>query len=248
MVACGQKQEIEDEWTAKINKLEEKINTLEVQQQSLLSTIDQLEEQLNMKDGSSLTLKDIEEKMEENQRECWKDLRDRNNYLQKQLDVVEDLIKKKDLFVIYIGDGYTDDANMDDVIEINKQLSLKEQLQVLMNELSHKGFKELPITVEKIEQIEGKKIAIVNLQEQEDRTLREVLDLHMKRGCICWAQSYFQGSTGSGITLSQLDQTLLQPTYMGDWIDGYKLLYNGQDKEGWGHVEVIGQVIYRNSK
>nr|WP_307990741.1 hypothetical protein [uncultured Niameybacter sp.] len=249
IVACGQRQDRQDEWVTKVAKLEAKINTLEEQQQLLVSVINQLEEQLNMKDGSSQTLKAIEEKIKENQQECWKDLRERNTNLEKQIDVLEALVNQKDLFVVYTADGYTGEAMMEEAIEINTQLGLKEQLQILMDELSEKGFEELPITVEKVEQIEGKKIAIVNLQELEGRSVQEVLDLHEKRRCIkCWAQDYFQGSAGSSVTLGKIDKTLLQPTYEGNWIDGYKLLYNGQDKEGWGHVEVIGQIRYRDDK
>lgn len=248
ILVCGQRQGREDEWVTKVAKLEGKINTLEEQQQSLVSVINQLEEQLNMKDGRSLTLEGMEQEIKENQQQCWKDLDNRNDNLQKQLNVLQDLQKKNDVFLIYVGGAYTDEAFPTKMIKINKKIDLKQQLQQLMDELSHEGFKDLPIIVEEIEQVKGKQIATINLQELEGRSLEEVLNLHSKRDCICWAQSYFQGSTGSGITLSQLDQTLLQPTYEGNWIDGYKLLYNGQDKEGWGHVEVIGQIRYRDDK
>lgn len=104
-------------------------------------------------------------------------------------------------------------------------------LKSMAEELSKQVFEGLPIEVEGIENIEGKKIAIINLVENEN------LD-------IGWSNNFLQGSTGAAITNLTLTETFLQKTYEGEWIDGIKILYQGEAPE-FDHMPDLGQVIYR---
>lgn len=108
---------------------------------------------------------------------------------------------------------------------------VEEVLAAMAEELSKQVFEGLPIEIEGIEDIDGKKIAVINLVENEN------LD-------IGWANNYLQGSTGAAITSLTLTETFLQKTYEGNWIDGIKILYQGEIPE-FDHMPELGQVIYR---
>lgn len=108
---------------------------------------------------------------------------------------------------------------------------VQEVLEAMAEEISKQVFEGLPIEIEGIENIDGKKIAVINLVENEN------LD-------IGWANNYLQGSTGAAITSLTLTETFLQKTYEGDWIDGIKILYQGEAPE-FDHMPELGQVIYR---
>lgn len=93
--------------------------------------------------------------------------------------------------------------------------SLEEQVSFVAQTLSKYSFNNYPIDVLRIENIEGQRIAFVDLKnpaEDDDG----------------WIVHYFPGSTGGIMTADTLIETFLQRTLAIDWIDGIHFSYEGQ--------------------
>lgn len=149
-------------------------------------------------------------------------------------------LRDNEVFPIY-------DANIDNYekevtlyISIPKTYKLNQKLREIGNKLSQYCFNGLPIELKHIKDIEGKKIAVVNLKES---TINEGLDIEDKIG-YTWVDNYFQGSTGGMQTYVKLVETFLQRDYKGEWIDGVEFLYEGS-KIDFEHVEGLSEIIYR---
>jgi len=117
-------------------------------------------------------------------------------------------------------------------ITVKEDLPLQEKLTALANEISTKVFKGLPITIVKIETINGSKKAIINLQEGGNDPNAS------------WSRVYFQGSAGGNITSKTLIETFTQKSYTGDWIDSMEFQYNGTSIEAQ-HVPNLNGTIKR---
>ncbi|HHX62680.1 MAG TPA: hypothetical protein GX707_18495 [Epulopiscium sp.] len=115
---------------------------------------------------------------------------------------------------------------------IKNSLALEEKLKILAEELSKSQFGDQIIEVAKIEDQDGKKIAVINLNENPNTT------------GTSWKESYFQGSAGGAITAASLEETFLQKEYDGEWIDGVQFLYEHQTIE-FDHIGILGEVRYR---
>lgn len=126
-------------------------------------------------------------------------------------------------------------------ININNDVELKEKLVTLTSTLSEKYFDNLPIEVLNIEDVDGKKIAVINLMESKDNQV--IKEVEKFKGSS-WATLYFQGSTGGQVTSITLIETLLQREYEEQWIDGVKFLYNNETCD-YEHVPELGKVNYR---
>jgi predicted nuclease with TOPRIM domain len=125
---------------------------------------------------------------------------------------------------------------------ISDNLSLKNKLDALAKALSVVQFNNLPIEVSEISEIDGKKIAVINLKEsEENQKIRDVL----KFKGYSWATGYFQGSTGGTMTSVSLIETFLQKDYEGQWIDGVKFLYNNLVIDTFQHIESLNKISYR---
>lgn len=136
-------------------------------------------------------------------------------------------------------DSYEKEINY--YVNIPKDLTLKEKLQVLADKLSKVQFGDLPITVLKIENIDGKKVATINLREAEvNRNKKDYADFNGAG----WANHYFQGSTGGICTSVTLIETFLQKEYKGEWIDGVKFLYENKDCD-FEHVADLANTNFR---
>ncbi len=59
------------------------------------------------------------------------------------------------------------------------------------------------------------------------------------------ANDFFQGSAGGGWTCYTLQTTMLQPDYDGEWIDGVRFLYNGEENKYFRHIEGLDRIKYR---
>jgi len=138
---------------------------------------------------------------------------------------------ENETFIIYKVNIDTYKKEVSEEINIPKDKNLQEKLSLIAQKLSELQFNNLPIEVLKIEDVNGKKIAKVNLKE----------DSNNEKG---WAKLYMQGSTGGNITSISLAETLLQKEYKGEWIDGVEFLYNGKKCE-FQHAENLANIIYR---
>lgn len=172
--------------------------------------------------------------LEENKEALNKEIIDLKDRLSNYEKVVEDIIpgEGESLFNIYGANIDTYQPEVLTAVIIKDDLPLTEKLDIIAGELSKAKFNGLGIDVTKIEDTNGKKVAIVNLSEKTNDNNSS------------WKTGYFQGSTGGAITTISLKDTFLQKEYNGEWIDGVRFLYDNEDIR-FEHVEGLSQIIYR---
>lgn len=186
---------------------------------------------------------EVEKVSEENQK-----LKDEIQLLQQNNQALDEEIAKLDptrvesetesesTFVIYTGDSEVSGEGViskpASELSIKDNLALEGKLETLAKELSKTQFEDLSIGVLRIEEQEGKKIAVIDLTETGGKT------------DISWKTKYFQGSAGGGVTEVSLIETFLQKEYQGEWIDGVQFLYGGQTIS-FDHVPELEATIER---
>lgn len=143
--------------------------------------------------------------------------------------------------LLYSKDVNTDEQVIVGEVEVNEDLSLEEKIEKLSKELSEKVFDNLPIEFVKINDIEGKKIALFNLDELGNNAKDITFD---KYEGVNWINNYFAGSAGGSITEYTLLTTLLQRNYIGEWVDGIEFTYKNSKIE-FDHVPLLGEISYR---
>ncbi len=126
------------------------------------------------------------------------------------------------LFPIYGLDEQAMHRDINFWIKIPQDLNLFEKLELLVKKLSIYQFERLPIIIQEIKAINGKKIVTINLFDLYHARWKKSPKL-VKR----W-YDYFQGSAGSRFACTALIETLLQREYELEWIDGVKFLYEGE--------------------
>lgn len=136
------------------------------------------------------------------------------------------------IFKIYSADVNTYEKEVINQLILKEDLPLKEKLDTIAENLSKEKFDGLGIEIMEIEELNGKKIALINLFEKEN-------DKNAS-----WKTGYFQGSTGGIITANSLQETFLQKDYTGEWIDGVRFLYNKNTIE-FDHVVGLSDIFYR---
>lgn len=124
-------------------------------------------------------------------------------------------------------------------VRIPEHLPLKERVAFLADQISRNKYGSLPIEVLAITEQNGKRIARINLGENENS----------KPGGASWKGQYFQGSTGGGSTTLTLKKSFLQPDYTGEWIDGVEFYYEGKPilPGEWDHIDLHG-VFFRGEE
>lgn len=132
---------------------------------------------------------------------------------------------------IYSIDDNSLEPNESSTIEVNENSSLEDKLKQLSKSLSEKKFDNLSIEVKSIDNVNGKKVATINLTDSNNKK---------------WSQK-FQGSTGGAVTSNTLIENFLQSNNKarGEWIDGVKFLYNNEKIE-YEHVSDMSNIQYRN--
>ena len=140
---------------------------------------------------------------------------------------------------IYHRDINTGEVRVQYYTMLPRDLALEQKIEQLSEKLSSYSFDELPIELLRIESVEGKKVAVINLMDTEERVKT------MNRRT--WAGNYFQGSSGGSQTSDKLRRTFLQENYKGEWIDGVRFLYNNSETDRFEHVgELLEKIYYRN--
>lgn len=148
---------------------------------------------------------------------------------------------KVEIFKLYSKDAEQGaEINLGEV-EISENESLESKLSKIASILSEKAFNNLPISLTEIKEIDGKKIAVFNLEEIGNNS--GDIQLSDYEG-ISWYNNFFAGSTGGDITQYTLIRNLLQSDYTGEWIDGIEFTYKGSKIE-FDHVPELGEVTYR---
>lgn len=155
--------------------------------------------------------------------------KDNNNNTEKNNSNNTSNTKNEEKLPIYAIDDNTLEPNESSKLELSKNSSLEDNLQQLSDTVSKNFFNNLPIKVKSIDSIDGKKIATINLIDDNNNK---------------WSNN-FQGSTGGQITQNTLIENFLQINYRGEWIDGVKFLYNDEPIES-DHVYKLSEIQYRN--
>lgn len=129
--------------------------------------------------------------------------------------------------------AYTiDDDNLGNIpidLEVVYTGDIMEAIKNLATVLSDSTFNGLDIEIVGQENIDGKQIVTINLQDSDKGT---------------W-YNYFQGSTGGMVTARSLEETFLQRDYPGVWIDGIKFEYNGEPMPELDHTVGLETTLYR---
>lgn len=143
-----------------------------------------------------------------------------------------------DLLTVYTSTEVAPDNPIPDYhISVRASLSVTEKLRILASRLSSQRFSSLPIDIVGVKSVKGKRIATIDLQELND-------DIHLPM----WWTSYFQGSTGGGLTQTTLVYTFLQKRYRGEWVDGVQFRYKGQPATPGDHIDLSGTFFRSASK
>lgn len=146
-------------------------------------------------------------------------------------------------FKIYSRDINTDKEIIVEEFGFYKDVNtIEKRLKVIADNLSHTEFNNLPIELIDITEVDGKKIATFNLKENEENINKDNLNEYTGTS---WVSNFFQGSAGGSWTCYTLQTTMLQPDYDGEWIDGVKFLYNGEENKNFQHIEGIDKIKYR---
>ena len=214
IITSGCSNSLKDENT----KLTKEINSMKEKNSELEKSVDKLMEETK---NLNVKLKELEGK----------------NVL-----ISEKVYKHKNsIYPIYSADVNTYAKEVYFVTYLSEDLSLKNKLDTLAKTLSKVYFSNLPIEVAEITEVNGKKIAVINLKESKEN--QKIIDTSQFRE-QSWSRSYFQGSSGGTITTVCLVETFLQNEYEGQWIDGVKFLYNNKIIN-FDHVPRLGEVSYR---
>ena len=115
------------------------------------------------------------------------------------------------------------------------ELQLNGQLEHIADFLSRRLFGGLPIKLSTVEEVDGRRTAVIDLREFEDSS---------KTARTSWRGRYFQGSSGGAHTSTRLIGTFLQKGYSDEWVDCVRFLYEGKSISGeWDHIpELVGAV------
>lgn len=149
--------------------------------------------------------------------------------------------KEEEKFIIYSMDVMTDEEIIVGEVDIDKDETLEERVSELAKELSDEVFSDLPLELVEIKDVDGKKVALFNLDETGKNAGETP---YQDYEGVSWFNNYFAGSAGGRITEYTLEQTLLQRDYVGEWIDGIEFTYKGQKIE-FDHVPGLSEVMYR---
>ncbi|MDU5021968.1 MAG: hypothetical protein E6269_15600, partial [Clostridiales bacterium] len=141
----------------------------------------------------------------------------------------ETINNQEDIFEIKTKDSSSDEVIVLGNIKINKNATINEKINKILEKMSQLQFEGSPIELEKIED----NIAHINIKEEKNKNN--------------WKQKYFQGSTGASITTYSLVENLLQRNYKGNWIKGICFTYENRSDIQFDHLDMdfFGTIIQR---
>ena len=140
-------------------------------------------------------------------------------------------------YPIYTTNDYPFDLEVLDYIEMPKESNLEDKLRAITKAISERLFEGNPMDFVGFEEVEGKNIAVISLDRNED------VEENLFFPSPGW-RHYFQGSTGGAATVTKLIENLLQREYEGEWIDGVRFNYT-DDNFGFTHVPELEDVNFR---
>lgn len=205
-----------------MDALQGQISQLQKENEKLLTQVQDLQKQIGV-----LNKKEADEIDEQEQPKDSKDSKDQKE--DEKAPVTGETVE----YSVYAADVETLEKEEISTTKVNEEQDLLGTLNALADTLSETNFDGLPIEVTEIKDVNGKKIAIVDLREDESKE-------------VGWMSAYFQGSTGGLMTANSLTETFLQRELSKDipWIDGIQILYEGQVTET-EHMPSLGTIVYR---
>ena len=131
---------------------------------------------------------------------------------------------------IYDGDDGGEKLEVKKKMKIESTKTMEDKVNVVVNELQ-KRFSGIDLEVVGYDDVSGKKILMLDLRDK-DVSVERYLDA---------------GSTESRINLGVLVNSLLQNgRKVSNWVDGVKILVNGEESVETSHVN-LNEVFYRTS-
>ena len=124
---------------------------------------------------------------------------------------------------------------VDRYIEVERSKSIIGKITSIADSLSYFYFNDLRILVGKIDSVKGQG-SILNISLVENPGYNGPGSLPMY---FSW-YDYFQGSSGGQNTTFILEESILQKSYQGDWIDGVVFFYQGDSIGLWDHLYLDG--------
>lgn len=198
-----------------------------------------LNEELILVKADKSELEKRNNELEKNIAELTKQINELKN---STISIDKEILKKSDyIYKIYTANSDTYEKEIGLLVYIPKNISIINKLDMLGKTLSEVYFNGLEIKIEKIENIDGRKIAVINLKESK---INQGINDYSKHKGSSWAKDYFQGSAGGTVTVTRLIETFLQRDYSGSWIDGVRFLYNSKEI-GFDHVESLNEISFR---
>lgn len=151
--------------------------------------------------------------------------------ISRQVMLLSNYIKEPYISVLSIDVDDYDEEILLWFIPITDE-TLENKLNLLAEQLSTYRFSDLPLEISEIEEMDGSKIAVINILEPEDNP-------------NAWNSFYFGGSTGGLITSETLIRSFLQKdNEVGQWVDGVRFTYNGESNVLFDHVEQLFNALY----
>ena len=130
---------------------------------------------------------------------------------------------------IHALDDFTQTEFIKYYVWVPDTLPLRDKIEILAGQVSQLIFRNSPIRLLEISKQGNTQIAIINLSEPAGNDRKP------------WAQGYFQGSAGGGMTTFALRETFLQRDFQGEWVDGVEFYYEGKPIYGWDHLLLNGR-------
>jgi FtsZ-binding cell division protein ZapB len=199
----------------------------------------------SLKDENNTLKKELTEVKSENASLVSKNKDLTNKLEEKQgngTDKVPVINSKNSIYTIYTANVDSYEKEVDAYVYIPDSTKLKQKLTIIANVLSEGYYNNLPIEVVKIEEVDNKKIAVINLNESKENQNEK--DSEKWKGKT-WATQYLQGSAGGAMTTAALIETFLQRNHTGEWIDAVKFLYNNGSCD-FQHAPELMEVNYRD--
>lgn len=148
-----------------------------------------------------------------------------------EVEVVEIKNVKTEQFKIYDGDYGSYKEELAKVIEIEENLELEDKFDRLMKSLSETLYDDYKIET-RIEDRDGKKIAIVNLVEEASSEMKSFENIYKNMKDEdkqnTWKYKFTSGVAKAIVILESFDATIMQYDYDGEWIDGYMIYHNSE--------------------
>lgn len=130
---------------------------------------------------------------------------------------------------IYDGDENGENLEVKKVVKIEGGKTTQEKIERIVNELQ-KRFEDIELQIKDYENVNGKRVLVIDLKDRY-KSVDSYLD---------------SGSAGSRIYLGIIVNTLLQnEKSMSNWIDGVKILVNGEENVESGHISLEG-IFYKS--